>query len=81
MNPMPRSGSLLLCDYPKPMVRLICKLCDRKGQYRKETLLNQYGPDIALPDLLHLIANCERNKQPGGRCGARYGDLITRRGG
>ena len=77
---MPRSGSLTLSDYPKPMVRLICSLCERKGQYRKATLLDQYGPDIALPDLLHLIAKCERYGKPGERCGVRYGDLIARGG-
>ena len=78
---MPRSGSLLLCEYPKSMVRLVCKLCDRKGQYRKETLLDQYGPDISLQDLLFLIANCERRRHPGGQCAARYGDLIARSAG
>ena len=75
---MPRSGSHTLAEYPKPMVRLVCKLCDRKGQYRKERLLAEHGPDVALPDLLHIIAKCERYGKPGERCGVRYGDLVVR---
>jgi hypothetical protein len=42
------------------MVGLVCKRCGRRRQYRKATLLDQYGPDIALPDLRALIAQCER---------------------
>ena len=53
--------SPLLGEYPKPMVRMICSRCDRKGQYRKETLIALCGPDVTMPDLRHLIAKCERN--------------------
>ena len=77
---MSQSGSHTLAEYPKPMVRLVCKLCDRKGQYRKATLTDRFGPDIPLPDLLHLIAKCERYGRPGERCGVRYGDLVVRGG-
>ena len=61
-------------------MRLICSRCDRKGQYRKETLIDQYGPDITMPDLLHLIAKCERYGKQGDACGIRYGDLLQRGG-
>jgi hypothetical protein len=27
------------------MVRLACTKCERRGQYRKATLLERYGPD------------------------------------
>jgi hypothetical protein len=37
---------MTLGQYPKSIVRLVCSRCDRKGQYRKETLLAQYGPDV-----------------------------------
>ena len=62
------------------MVRVICSRCDRKGQYRKETLLALYGADVTMPDLLHLIAKCERDRQLGDPCGVRYGDLLPRDG-
>ena len=69
---------MTLGEYPKPTVRLICSRCDRKGQYRKATLIDLYGPDITMPDLRHLIAKCERSGRPGERCGVRYGDLVVR---
>lgn len=86
-----RYTSMTLAKYPKPMVRVICSRCDRKGQYRKETLLDLsvlrrhwrrqrglYGPDVTMPDLLHLIAKCEHHGKHGDACGIRYGDLLTR---
>lgn len=69
---------MTLGKYPKPMVRLICSRCDRKGQYRKETLIDLHGPDVTMPDLLHLIAKCERDCEHGDACGIRYGDLLPR---
>src|SRR5215469_12230566 len=40
------------------MVRLVCDKCGRRGQYRIDRLLEQYGPDIAMPDLRHELAQC-----------------------
>jgi hypothetical protein len=57
------------------MVRLVCTRCGRRGQYRKATLLEQYGPDIPLPDLRHEIAQCERLDRLTGGCGVYYEDL------
>jgi hypothetical protein len=34
------------------MLRLRCSKCGRAGQYRIDRLIKQYGPDIALPDLI-----------------------------
>jgi hypothetical protein len=57
---------------------VICSRCDRKGQYRKETLLDLYGPAVTMPDLLHLIAKCERHGDMSSPCGVRSGDLLPR---
>src|SRR5215470_640690 len=40
------------------MMRLVCDKCGRRGQYRIDRLLEQYGPDIAMPDLRHELAQC-----------------------
>ena len=39
-----------------PMVRLACDRCGRKGQYRRDTLIEKYGTEMTMPDLRHLIA-------------------------
>jgi hypothetical protein len=31
-----------------------------------------------MPDLLHLIAKCERHGDMSSPCGVRYGDLLPR---
>jgi hypothetical protein len=32
-------------DHPGDMVRLACTKCERRGQYRKATLIVRYGPE------------------------------------
>ena len=67
---MPRSGSHTLDEFPLPVVRIDCEPCERAGSYRLEGLIERYGGDIALPDLLMALAKCERRGDPSGRCGA-----------
>ena len=46
-------GSYLLGETAakQKMVRLVCDKCGRRGQYRIDRLLEQYGPDVAMTDL------------------------------
>jgi hypothetical protein len=71
------NGSLSLAEYPAAMVRLTCSKCGRSGQYRKATLIENYGREIPLPDLLHLVgASCPKMDALGNDpCGVCYGDL------
>jgi hypothetical protein len=60
---------------PRTMVRLVCNRCQRKGQYRRETLLEKHG-DGPLPGLLSKVAaDCPRlHAITGARCGVVYGE-------
>ncbi len=49
-------GSLTIKDFPSDLVEIECKQCGRHGRYRKAALIENYGNDIVLPDLLALIA-------------------------
>ena len=72
---MPRSNSsLTIKDFPTVRIEVECKKCGRHGRYRKATLIEKYGSDIVLPDLLALLASdCEfRNKLGNQGCGALY---------
>lgn len=73
-----RYSSMTLGGFPREMVRVICSRCDRKGQYRKETLIALHGADVTMPDLLPLIAQCARRIDMSRPCGVRYGDLLPR---
>jgi hypothetical protein len=67
-----------LSDFPFDMVRLACTRCQRRGQYRKATLIDRFGPDIVGPDLLTKIANCTGGITSGqwSACGIYYLDLA-----
>jgi hypothetical protein len=53
-----------LAEWPY-RVRLVCDHCPRSGQNRKETLIAQFGGDVLMPDVRHLIAQCPRKDAPG----------------
>jgi hypothetical protein len=65
-------GSLTFRQYPTDLVRIICEKCGRAGQYRKATLIERFGPEIALPELRHEIAKCERRGKFGDACRVHY---------
>jgi hypothetical protein len=50
------------------MVRLACRKGGRREQYRIDRLLEQYGPDIAVPDLRHEVAQCPHRRDMSNPC-------------
>lgn len=67
----PRLRVLTLRDVPE-LVHVTCGRCGRAGQYRRETLLQRFGPDRALPDVLVALAACPRYLNASDPCGAAY---------
>ena len=49
-------GSLTLRDHPADMARGAGDKCGRARPYRKQNLIERFGPEIALPDLRDEIA-------------------------
>ena len=73
------SGAVTLADYPGDMVVLACAKCDRRGRYRKASLVAIHGAKIGLPDLLgRVAADCPKQRDELGndRCGAHYPELV-----
>jgi hypothetical protein len=70
------AGLLQLREYPGDIVRLSCEKCGRKGQYRKQKLIERYSADMRLPDLREEIAKCWRQGQMHDACMVRYVDLV-----
>jgi hypothetical protein len=71
------TGSIKLRDHPGDTVRVVCEKCGRSGQYRKQSLVARYGPDIPLPDLRVEIAKCEREGKMHDMCGVHYLGLTA----
>jgi hypothetical protein len=57
------------------MVRLTCPKCGRTGQYRIDRLIEQYGRDIAMPDLRH--AQCPHRNDMSDPCQVEYVDRLA----
>jgi hypothetical protein len=73
-------GALTLRTYPYPMVRISCQKCGRAGQYRRQTLIDRYGPDIAMPDLRRELAQCPRRTTWHDPCMVIYSDFAAGKG-
>ena len=73
-----RNGSLKIADHPGDPIEIDCQKCGRHGRYRKVTLIEKYGSDTVLPDLIGLLANdCEYRGRLGNQgCGAIYPALM-----
>jgi hypothetical protein len=75
---MRRIGSPALFEFPFGIVRIDCQRCGRAGSYRLAVLMERFGPDIALPNLLMALASCARRGDLSQPCGARFTDLAKR---
>jgi hypothetical protein len=56
------------------MIRFVCNRCAptaRRGQYRRETLLDRFG-DVPMPSLLMKVADCGRQSNYSRPCGIRF---------
>jgi hypothetical protein len=49
-----------LADYPHEMIEIECSKCGPHGRLRTARLLAEHGPNIKLPDLLVVIAQCPK---------------------
>jgi hypothetical protein len=59
------------------MLRLECAKCGRAGRYHIDRLIERCGPDIALPDLRHELAQCPRRGNMGDPCQVSYSDRLA----
>jgi len=71
------TGSLTPRTYPSDTITVTCDQCRREGRYRRETLLDRFGPEMPMPDVLNAITkDCGRNAPLlADRCKAIYGEL------
>jgi hypothetical protein len=77
------TGARILADYPDAMVRIVCRKCDRRGQYRRSSLVALCGEKAGLPEALrHLAHDCpKRGGIRNDSCGAYFPNLAERPSG
>ena len=73
------SGALTIAQFPGPVVEVHCPRCNRQGRYSRKRLVERFGPDLGLPDLLRRLApDCPARSRPGiDPCGAIYPALSA----
>jgi hypothetical protein len=58
---MPRDGATLLSEVRVPVLSIVCEPCGRRERYDVERLMQQYGWDAKLSDLVPaLVADCPK---------------------
>ncbi len=72
-----RIGSRSLGEFPLSVVRIERRRCGRTGSYRLDGLMARFGADVALPDLLVALAQCERRADFTRPCSPRLTDLAV----
>ena len=61
---------------PTNAITIRCDRCSPVGRYKRRTLIERFGPDAAMPDVLNAITACERNGRLSvERCEAYYEEL------
>jgi len=71
-----------LARYPYPIVRVACRYCKRRGRYRIEQLVERFGPEASLEEVLrNLSADCALSFNRTGRhgCQGAYLPDVERR--
>lgn len=71
------AGAVSLCDLDPETGTLTveCRLCNRRGRYRLETLIETYGTGAGLPDLRRVLLSggeCRGSVDPPRPCHARF---------
>ena len=81
----PGAAAVRLCDLDPAAGTLTieCRLCNRRGRYRLETLIETYGPEAGLPEIRRVLMSggeCRGSVDPPRPCHARFARMARRDG-
>ena len=63
MGRLVHKALLSVADRPSEVVRIDSPRCGRAGRYAHDHLIDRFGADAALPDVLVEVAACERRAE------------------
>ncbi len=76
---MPKSGAVLLSEFPGDVVTIACRFCERRDVYKRANLIARYD-NIGLPELLSILAaGYPRNGNMSHPCSPYFPDLARGR--
>jgi hypothetical protein len=72
-------GALSPLDYPSDVITIRCDHCDRTGRYRRALVIERFGANVGMPEVLSWVTDCDRNKRVSSEgCRAVYVELRER---
>jgi hypothetical protein len=74
------SGALTVASYPFDPIKIACRKCSRSGRYKRGTLVEMFGADQVMPEVLSRLAACDKRGNASDPCQVIYPDLARRPG-
>ncbi len=70
-------GCYQLREIPDPVVRMYCPDCHRFAQFRRDGLIERFGPEMPMPTLLRQLKPCDvGGGLSGPQCQLAYFDRL-----
>jgi hypothetical protein len=67
-----------LGTHPHPYIDVACRYCQRRGRYRRERIVREYGGDMPLSSFARLVsADCRRAEDRVGTGKPCKGAYVT----
>lgn len=63
-------------DHDPGPIRFYCPDCHKWSQQQRDKLIEQFGAEHGMPDLLAKVRPCERDNSYSNRCQLRYWDSM-----
>lgn len=74
---MPKDGAYIVSDLPKDrLFEIVCAPCERVGRFKRETLIERFGPDQNIPDLIAKLSACPKHGQYHDACKVRLAEPV-----
>jgi hypothetical protein len=73
-----KGGALTVFTYPLDHIKLACRKCGRSGRYKRSTLVDMFGADEVMPEVLSRLATCDKRGNASDPCQVCYPDLARK---
>lgn len=74
---MPKNGAYIVSDLPKNCpFSIVCEPCDRVWRFNYAALLERFGPEQNIPDLIGKLAGCPKRGNYHDGCRVRLAEPI-----
>jgi hypothetical protein len=73
-----KGGALTVASYPHDPIKIACRKCGRSGRYKRSTLVEMFGADQVMPEVLSRLAACDKRGNASDPCQVIFPDLARK---